>query len=79
MNQQFNIARHIIEATGLTVDQVAEKTGINRSHIGDYRSGRSRPSNERLAEMARVLGVQVVITCIPAETSENNEIIEKSK
>lgn len=41
---------------GLTVDQVAQALGVNSRTVNGWQSGRSRPSYERLVELARLLG-----------------------
>jgi transcriptional regulator with XRE-family HTH domain len=47
------------DAQGLTLDQLAEATGIDRATLNRYELGRQAPSFERGMLVARVLGVSL--------------------
>lgn len=46
-----------IAATGLTVEQVGNRTGVSRSAMYEYLTGKSRPTSQTAVKLARVLGV----------------------
>lgn len=46
-----------IEATGLTVEQVGNRTGVSRSAMYEYLTAKSRPTSQTALKMSRVLGV----------------------
>lgn len=47
------------DAQGLTLDQLAEATGIDRATLNRYELGRQAPSFDRGLLVARVLGVSL--------------------
>ena len=48
----------LMEELDLTQAKVSDLTGIGRSSISQYVSGKNEPSKERRKEIARSLGVQ---------------------
>src|SRR5690606_37404726 len=48
--------RDLLEATGLTVPEIAERAGIGDSMVRHYRSGRRRPTAETLGKLRVALG-----------------------
>jgi DNA-binding XRE family transcriptional regulator len=57
-----DVVRHLREAAGLSVYELAKRTGINRSTLLRLESGEHRtPHGETLNVLARVLGVEVEV------------------
>lgn len=52
MGQKIEAAR---QASGMTLDEVAEKLGTSSATISQYEKGFRRPSLERLGQLARAL------------------------
>lgn len=46
-----------IAATGFTVEQVGNRTGVSRSAMYEYLTGKSRPTSQTALKLSRVLGV----------------------
>lgn len=53
-----NKLKGLMEELDLTQAKVSDLTGIGRSSISQYVSGKNEPSKERRKEIARSLGVQ---------------------
>lgn len=53
-----NKLKGLMEELNLTQAKVSDLTGIGRSSISQYVSGKNEPSKERRREIARSLGVQ---------------------
>ena len=47
------------EARGLTLDQVAERSGLSKAHLSRLESGERQPSIAALLDLAKILGVRV--------------------
>ena len=45
--------------SGLTQQQVADKTGIRQSNVSDWENDISRPEYEKLVELSKLYGVSV--------------------
>ncbi len=61
----------------LTQSKLSSLTGIGKSSISQYLSGKNEPTKERKKEIARSLGVQenYFETFDPAAVIQNNEVI----
>lgn len=52
--------RHLRESQGLTLRQLAEKSGVNHASIGNIETGeRSDPRTSIMVKLAHALGVSV--------------------
>lgn len=49
---------HLMKELGLKQSNLSELTGIGKSSISQYLSGKNEPTRERKQEIARALGVQ---------------------
>ena len=49
----------LLELNGLTASEVARKSGISTTTISDWKHGRSTPKHDKLAKIAKALGVPV--------------------
>ncbi len=49
----------LLELNGLTASEVARKSGISTTTISDWKHGRSTPKHDKLAKIAKALGVSV--------------------
>ena len=61
---------------GLTQEELAEATGVERSYLARIESGRSVILLERIFRLLRRLGVEVTVTLSPAADASN--VAEKS-
>ena len=52
--------RRARKATGLTQEQVSERTGVAQQHLSELERGAGNPTVVTLYELAQVLGVAVV-------------------
>lgn len=50
--------KNLMQDLGLSQSKLADLTGIGKSSISQYLSGKNEPSKERKKEIARALGVQ---------------------
>lgn len=50
--------KNLMTELGLSQSKLSELTGIGKSSISQYLSGKNEPSKERKKEIARALGVQ---------------------
>jgi len=53
-----NKLKRLMNELGLSQSKISELTGIGKSSISQYLSGKNEPSKERRKEIARALGVQ---------------------
>lgn len=51
--------QNYLELNGLTASEVARKSGISTTTISDWKHGRSTPKHDKLAKIAKALGVSV--------------------
>lgn len=61
---------------GLTQEELAEATGIERSYLARIESGRSVILLERIFRLLRRLGVEVTVTLSPA--ADASDVVAKS-
>jgi len=47
----------LIEDKGITSYRLAKEIGVSMGHIGDWKSGRSSPTSERVVKIAKYFGV----------------------
>lgn len=55
----YELYCEVRDQKGLKDADVARATGINKSTFSDWKSGRSKPKNEKLSKIADFLGVSV--------------------
>lgn len=55
----------------LTQEQVSRRSGIPRSNIARFESGRYNPSLELMVKMASSMGMKVQIQLVPDKTAKN--------
>lgn len=53
IGQRIKTAR---TAAGVTIAEIAERLNVDQRTVAGWQAGRSRPSYERLVELARILG-----------------------
>ena len=53
------------DSTGLTLEQLAEKTGISQSEIQELQTGNANPTLQKLKNLANALGMKLKLEFQP--------------
>ena len=75
LEPEFSIIQAMIDArkaSGLTQQQLAEKTGIAQADISKLENGSANPSLRTLRRLAAVMGMQLKLEFVPA--TKNKEV-----
>ncbi len=62
---------HMRKDKKMTQEQVSQRSGIPRSNIARFESGRYNPSLELMVKMAAAMGMKVQIRLVPDEKVQN--------
>lgn len=62
--------RHLREQSGLTQDLLGQLVGTAQATISKYETGRVSPTLKTLDQLAVAVGLQVIVTFVPAERDD---------